>query len=73
MPGRSRPPEFVTVPGDHFIFLAPCPDALAEAFPEACKDPPGVDRETLHRQIAAELVDFFDRTLGPDASFVVTE
>jgi predicted dienelactone hydrolase len=58
----------VTVPGDHFVFLAPCPESLAEAFPTACEDPPGVERAAVHRQIAAELVDFFDRTLGPDAA-----
>jgi len=68
-----RPPEFITVPGDHFIFLAPCPAALAEVFPEACQDPPGVDRATLHRQIAAELVDFFDRTLGPDVPTITSD
>jgi len=60
-----KPPEIVTVPGDHFVFLAPCPRRMAARFPAACQDPPGVDRAAIHAQIAAELVAFFRRTLGP--------
>lgn len=60
-----RQPEVATVPGDHFVFLAPCSAELAARVPEACQDAAGIDRSAIHRQIAAELVDFFDRTLGP--------
>lgn len=50
----------------HFVFLAPCSDALARDAPAICTDPPGVDREALHRQIAADAAAFFDKTLGDD-------
>jgi len=60
-----NPHDVVTVPGDHFVFLAPCPPALAAEIPIACDDAPGVDRTAIHGKVAAELVDFFSRTLGP--------
>ncbi|MBE3109561.1 MAG: hypothetical protein IMZ46_03450 [Acidobacteria bacterium] len=56
-----------TVPGDHFIFIAPCPAELAERFPESCTDADGVDRAAIHAQIGAELVSFFDSALPPEA------
>jgi predicted dienelactone hydrolase len=59
-----RAPEVVTVPGNHFIFLAPCPPALAAEVPVACEDSRGIDRARIHDEIAAQLVDFFDGTLG---------
>jgi predicted dienelactone hydrolase len=61
-----RPPEHVTVPGGHYVFLAPCSPALAARVPELCLDPPGVDRIGIHARINAEILDFFDRSLGPD-------
>jgi predicted dienelactone hydrolase len=57
-------PEIVTVPGDHFIFIAPCPNELAQKFPESCNDAEGIDRTAIHDQIGADLVAFFTRTLG---------
>src|SRR5262249_36781361 len=39
-----RQPEVVTVPGDHFVFLAPCPAELAARFPASCQDAAGIDR-----------------------------
>jgi predicted dienelactone hydrolase len=58
-------PEVETVPGDHYVFIAPCDPALAAEVPVICADPPGVDRTAIHAQIGNELVDFFRRTLGP--------
>ncbi len=59
------PPEAVTVPGDHYVFLPPCPPAMAAEVPEeVCTDAPGVDRAAIHATIGDELVAFFDRTLG---------
>lgn len=59
------PTEVVTVPGDHYVFLPPCPPAMAAEVPEeVCTDAPGVDRAAIHARIGEELVDFFDRTLG---------
>lgn len=47
----------------HYVFLAPCPAAMAEETPAICKDPPGIDRAALHRQIDDDAVEFFDKTL----------
>ncbi|NJO32543.1 MAG: dienelactone hydrolase [Rhodospirillales bacterium] len=58
-----RPPQRVTVPGGHFIFVGPCPALVAKDAPEACKDGPGVDRAAVHRQIETEIADFLRRHL----------
>jgi predicted dienelactone hydrolase len=58
-----RPPLVVTVPGSHFVFLDPCPPALAERLPAICRDAPGVDRAAIHRQIEDQISDFLRRTL----------
>lgn len=47
----------------HYVFLAPCPAAMAEETPMICSDPPGIDRAALHRQINDDAVEFFDKTL----------
>ncbi len=60
-----HPAEHRTVPGDHFVFLAPCPEAAA-ALPQLCTDAPGIDRAAIHREINGEILDFFDRSLGRD-------
>lgn len=59
-----RPAEDATVPGGHFVFLAPCSAALTAAPPALCVDPPGVDRADIHGKINAEILDFLDRSLG---------
>jgi len=60
-----RPVEQAEVPGNHFVFLAPCSDALKAAAVPICADPPGVDRAAVHATLDAEIVAFFDRTLPP--------
>lgn len=58
------PPVYRSLPGvGHYVFLAPTPD-LAATQPELFRDPPGVDRTALHRQINQDALDFFDRELG---------
>lgn len=64
----TNDPQVRTVPGDHFVFIAPCPAELAERFPESCTDAPGVDRAAIHAGIEAELVSFFDSALPPEAA-----
>lgn len=49
--------------GGHFMFLDPCPAAIAGAAPEVCKDPPGADRAAFHKRLEAEVADFLERTL----------
>lgn len=59
-----RTPEYVVLPGSgHYVFLAPCPPALARQAREICVDPPGVDRAALHARLNAEIEEFFRRTL----------
>jgi len=59
-----RPPEFVVLPAaGHYVFLAPCPEALAAHASMICADPPGVDRRALHERVNSEIVEFFRRTL----------
>lgn len=58
-----HPPRQATVPGGHFIFVDPCPPAVAADAPAACKDAPDVDRAAVHRRIEAEIGDFLRRNL----------
>ena len=55
----------VMVPkADHWVFLAPCSEALAREIGELCRDPAGVDRAQVHAQVNADALAFFRRTLG---------
>jgi predicted dienelactone hydrolase len=68
--GLPTAPEEHVVPGtDHFVFLAPCSEALAEAAPQICRDAPGFDRAAFHRELNESIVAFFRRALvdGPGA------
>ena len=51
----------------HFDFLPVCDDTLARAAPQICAPTPGFDRETFRSVFNAEVVAFFERTLGPGA------
>ena len=59
------PAEVLTMPGDHYIFLPPCPDALATELPALCTDAPDVDRAAIHDRMAGEIATFFDQALAP--------
>jgi predicted dienelactone hydrolase len=61
----TRPVEQAEVPGNHFVFLAPCSAVLTAAAVPICTDPKGVDRVAVHARLNAEIVAFFDRTLPP--------
>ncbi|MFT4197471.1 MAG: hypothetical protein QM601_06095 [Pseudoxanthomonas sp.] len=50
---------------DHYVFLAPCGSALAEAEPQLCRDPQGVDRVAVHAQLQRDALAFFDDALKP--------
>jgi hypothetical protein len=43
--------------------LAPCPDRLRQQTPQLCTDPPELHRAGFHQELAAEMADFFRRTL----------
>ncbi|MBR0646289.1 alpha/beta hydrolase family protein [Plastoroseomonas hellenica] len=52
-----RPPEQMTVPGNHWIFVDPCPPVLqAEAV--VCRDAAGVDRAAIHRAMEVRITAF---------------
>ena len=61
--GLPVSPEQMTVPGDHYVFLAPPSGPHTPKMQALFEDTPGVDRVAIHQQIAEELVDFFNRRL----------
>jgi predicted dienelactone hydrolase len=58
-----RPPRQESVPGGHFVFFDPCPPAIAELAPAACKDAAGADRAAIHRRVETEVADFLRNNL----------
>ena len=61
--GLPLPPKLNVVPGNHFVFIDPCPSQLAGNEPLVCQDGPGVDRPAIHRQIEKEVADFMQANL----------
>lgn len=58
-----RPAEAGVLHGGHYVFLAPCSEALRALAPAICVDAPDVDRSAEHARLNREIVDFFDRAL----------
>jgi predicted dienelactone hydrolase len=58
-----QPPEYVVVPGGHFVFVSPCRRPIPGPF---CHDAAGIDRTAIHRRMNDEIKGFFDRKLGTD-------
>jgi predicted dienelactone hydrolase len=58
-----RPEYHVVANADHFDFLAPCNDRLAQAASEICAERPGFDRAAFHATFNLAVVAFFERTL----------
>ena len=56
--GLPQPPQQVVVPGNHFVFIDPCPPDMKAKAPEICLDQPGVDRPAIHARIEAEVSGF---------------
>ncbi|WP_242468281.1 alpha/beta hydrolase family protein [Burkholderia plantarii] len=56
--GLPTPPAVHIVPGNHFVFIDPCPTSVAASVALICRDAPGVDRVEIHRRIDQEVVDF---------------
>jgi predicted dienelactone hydrolase len=59
----TQPTERIVPGADHFVFLAPCSDALAKAAPAICTDSPGVDRVAFHQEFNRAVVTFFREKL----------
>lgn len=57
------PPQQAVVPGGHFVFVEPCPDIVAQALPNICRDAAGVDRAAIHRQLQQQITAFLRQTL----------
>jgi predicted dienelactone hydrolase len=51
-------------PVGHEIFTNECDEEGKNEFPEGCIDAPGVDRATLHAEIAAAALKFFDEAFA---------
>ena len=66
--GLPTAPRQIVVPGSHFVFLDPCPPALAASAPGLCKDAPGVDRVAVHRQFEKDIAAFLHQSLRGAAS-----
>ncbi|MGA7506377.1 MAG: alpha/beta fold hydrolase [Candidatus Sulfotelmatobacter sp.] len=49
----------------HYTFLDVCAQAGQKQLPQLCIDNAGVDRESIHLQVAQMAADFFDRELAP--------
>lgn len=47
----------------HFSFMPPCTEALREAAPGICADPPGFERAPFHEEFNRNVVAFFEETL----------
>ena len=60
---KVHPDSHLVQGADHFVFLAPCSDALAAAAPQICQDPAGFDRAAFHRTFNRSVADFFTTTL----------
>lgn len=58
-----RAPSTVAVAGGHFVFVDPCPPALAAEARQVCADAPGVDRAGVHGLLRLAITDFFRRNL----------
>ncbi|MDP9651599.1 alpha/beta hydrolase family protein [Paraburkholderia caledonica] len=61
--GLPTPPAVHIVPGNHFVFIDPCPASVAASVALICQDAPGIDRVEIHRQIDHEVVDFLRANL----------
>jgi predicted dienelactone hydrolase len=56
--GLPEPPQQIVVQGSHFVFIDPCPPAVAESAPEICKDEQGVDRRAIHTTLENKILTF---------------
>jgi predicted dienelactone hydrolase len=56
--------DFRTVPNaQHFSFLPPCSDELAERAHDICREASNFDREAFHKQFNAQVPEFFRQAL----------
>jgi predicted dienelactone hydrolase len=58
------PEQHVLPNADHFVFVAPCSEALAKVAPVLCQDASGFDRKAFHEKFNQAVVTFFSRELN---------
>lgn len=64
--GRIPAAEYQVLGGvGHYTFLAPCTPRGRVAVRLLCAEPGPVDRRGVHEAVAADVLEFFDRTLAP--------
>lgn len=56
--GLPTPPAVHIVPGNHFVFIDPCPALVAANAAMICQDEPGTDRAEVHRRLDRQVVAF---------------
>lgn len=62
--GLPQSPDYHVAKGaGHFVFLSPCPPALAAEAEQICTDPAGINRAAFHRQLNSHVVRFFHEKL----------
>lgn len=57
----TNPEEEIVQEAGHFVFMAPCNDALKKAAPYICKDADAVNRKDIHRNMNRDIIEFFNR------------
>ena len=58
------PQEIVVPEANHFAFIAPVPEAIAQRIPRIAYDPPGFDRAAFHEEMNRTIVAFFKQALS---------
>lgn len=58
------PTTMVGLSGGHFLFIDPCPPALASEARQLCVDAAGVDRVAIHGMIGPAIVAFLRQNLN---------
>jgi predicted dienelactone hydrolase len=56
-------PVPIVVPGQHFIFIDPCPDLLMKEVPQICRDGAEIDRPSIHRKLQVDVANFLHKHL----------
>lgn len=60
---RMTSPLTVIQRAGHYVFMAPCSEALVRAVPFLCQDAEAVDRSAIHKKLNQEITYFFDQNL----------
>ncbi len=59
-----EPREIVVPKANHYAFIAPLPEVVAQSIPEIASDPEGFDRAAFHDVMNSTIVTFFKQALS---------